>query len=115
MQPGAEERLRALADRFAEAQDDGLFLRPHGEEARAQEHDHQGPHHHLDDREAASQRLRQGLGARILRGLGRRGGRERFVFVAHGQWLAEFVRLPLKRSKGGVRSSKIKVECSLSD
>ena len=75
MQAWPEQGLFAGANGFAETQNNRALIRLHLEKARAEKHEKQNPHHHLDDGEAAAQRL----GQRLRTGV--RGFHSRMVVV----------------------------------
>jgi hypothetical protein len=67
VQARAKEHFLAFAERFAEAEDDGFFLRANGEDARPDDGHNQQAHREFDDEKTAAQRLGQRLRAGVLR------------------------------------------------
>jgi len=66
MRSRVEKFAVAPTDRDAEAQDHGLLLRLDLEETGEQEQDDQAGHHHLDDGEAALERIGERLRSGVL-------------------------------------------------
>ena len=66
VQSRSEQLFVRGADRFAETQDDRLFLRRHREDAGTDENNHQHHHDCFDKEKAAAQRIRQRLRTGVL-------------------------------------------------